>query len=66
MENQPVEVMGKIGQGQLRLRPRQPNRADEQPVPALLLREDMLDRAAHRRLARVRPRRRGRPRSATP
>jgi hypothetical protein len=61
---QPIEGVCEIGQGHLCLSPRKSDRADEQPAPALLLREDMLDRAAHRRLARVRQRRRGRHRFA--
>ena len=64
MEDQPSEVVREVGQGHLRLSPRQSDRTDEEAVSALLLREDMLDRAAYRGLARVGPRHRRRHRLA--
>lgn len=50
MENQPVEIVGHIGQRQFGLRPRQPDRPDEQAVAVLLVCEDMLGGGSNRRL----------------
>jgi hypothetical protein len=40
MEDQPVEVVGKVGERQFRFGPRQADGADEQAKPVLLVGED--------------------------
>ncbi len=45
MEDQAVEIVGQIGQGQFRLGPGDANGADEQAEPVLLMGEHMLDLA---------------------
>lgn len=56
MEDQPVEVVGDVRQDQFCLGAGNADRADEQPEPVLLMREDMLDRGADGGLCRVRSR----------
>jgi hypothetical protein len=56
MEDQPVEVVGDVGQDQFRLGTRDTDCADKQPEAVLLMREDMLDRGADRGLRGVCPR----------
>lgn len=53
MEHKPVHVVGDIRQGELRLSPRQVDRANEQAVSGLLIGEDVLHPRAHARLLAV-------------
>lgn len=48
VEDQPVEVVGQIGERQFRLGPLEPDGADEQPEAGLLMGEDVLDPGADR------------------
>ena len=50
MEDQPVEVVGQVGKGQLRLGTGKADGADEQPEPVLLMGKHMLDMSADRGL----------------
>ena len=43
VEDQAVEVVGQIGEGEFGLRSGDADRADEQAIAVLLMREDMLD-----------------------
>src|SRR5690606_34262741 len=56
MEDQPVEVVGKIAKGQLRFGSRQSDGANEQPEPVLLMGKDMLDMSTDRGFRSVGPR----------
>lgn len=56
MEDQPVKVIGDVGEDEFRLGTRDADRADEQPKAVLLMREDMLDPRADRGFGRIRPR----------
>ena len=49
MEDEPVEVLGDMGEDEFRLRARQANGADEQPEPVLLVGEDVFDMGTDRR-----------------
>ncbi len=53
MEDQAVEVVGQIGQGQFGLGSRDADGADEQAEPVLLMSKHMLDPGADRRLGRI-------------
>lgn len=53
MEDQPVEIVGDVGQGELRLGTSQTDGADEEAEPVLLIGEDVLDGSPDRRLARI-------------
>jgi len=56
MEDQPVEVVGDVGERQFRLGPRQPDDADEQAVTRFLTGEDMLGGSTDRRRLCIGPR----------
>lgn len=43
MEDQPVEIVGEVGERQFRFGSRQTDGANEQAEPVLLMGEDMLD-----------------------
>ena len=49
MEDKPVEVVGDMGQDELRLGQRDANGADEQAEPVLLVGEDVFDMSPDRR-----------------
>ena len=48
-----AHVAGEIGEADLKPRPSQANRSDEQAHQSLLMRKDMLDGAAHFRLLHI-------------
>src|SRR3712207_2968577 len=52
-EDQPLDVVGQVGEPDLHPRSRQSDCADEQPHAALLLGKDMLNAGPHLRLAPV-------------
>lgn len=54
VEDQPVEVVGQVAKGQLRFGTGQPDRADEQSEPVLLMSEDMFDMSSDRGFGSVR------------
>ena len=53
MEDQPVEIVGEIGERQFRFGPRQADGADEQAEPVLLMSEDVFDRCPDRGFAGI-------------
>lgn len=55
MKDQAVEVVGDVGERQLRLGPRQADGADEQAEAGLLMGEDVLDGGTDGGLLRVGP-----------
>lgn len=55
MEDQPVEVIGQIGQGEFGLSALEADGADIQTKPVLLMRKDMLEMGADRGFGRIGP-----------
>ncbi|WP_373012232.1 hypothetical protein [Bradyrhizobium sp.] len=53
VEDQPVKIVGEVAKGQLCLGAGEADGADEQPEPALLMREDMLDVGADRKFGGI-------------
>lgn len=56
MEDQPVEIIGEIGEREFRFGPRQADGANEQAEPVFLMSEDVFDRRPDRGLAGIGPR----------
>ena len=56
MEDEPVEIVGDIGQDEFRFGPCDTDGADEQAEPVLLVGEDVFDMGTDRRFRGIRPR----------